>query len=159
MPSLLLMYSSLYPLAWYAKPHSFMQVNLHGQNISTSSPLLRAPCEGHGDMPQEEEQTMPTLQEMHRMTAASPASTASFWLLKQELAFRHFYCTDQIDIGAHYLQSVDNNHSREDDLASSGTIGISGFSESSLCPGEAQARGFEHGHDKKTSVPKGHHIQ
>ena len=25
--------------------------------------------------------------------------------------------------------------------------------------GEAQARGFEHGHDKKTAIPKGHHLQ
>jgi hypothetical protein len=28
-----------------------------------------------------------------------------------------------------------------------------------LTPGEAQARGFEHGHDKKTSIPKSHVIQ
>ena len=110
-------------------------------------------------MPQEEEPSMPTLQQMHRMTAASPASTAAFWLLRQELVFRHFYGMDQLHIGRHYLQGVDNKTLREDNMASSGTAGLSGFAESSLCPGEAQARGFEHGHDKRTSVPKGHHIQ
>ena len=48
---------------------------------------------------------------------------------------------------------------REDHLASSGAPGLGGFGESSLTPGEAQARGFEHGHDKKTSIPKSHVIQ
>ena len=110
-------------------------------------------------MPTEEEPTMPTLQEMHRMTAASPASTASFWLLRQELAYRHFYGMDGMHIGKHHLTSCDARQAREDNLASSGTAGLSGFGESSLCPGEAQARGFEHGHDKKTSIPKGHYMQ
>ena len=109
-------------------------------------------------MPTEEEPTMPTLQDMHRMTAASPASTASFWQLRQELAYIHFYGMDHMHIGKHYLKSCDTLALREDSLASSGVAGLSGFGESSLCPGEAQARGFEHGHDKKTSIPKGHHV-
>ena len=57
------------------------------------------------------------------------------------------------------MRPVDNQTFREDHLASSGTAELAGFGESSLCPGEAQARGFEHGHDKKTSIPKGHHLQ
>ena len=40
-----------------------------------------------------------------------------------------------------------------------GTAGIAGYGESTLCPGEAQARGFEHGHDKQTAIPKGRLIQ
>jgi len=125
----------------------------------TYSPLLRILCEGHGEMPTQEEPEMPTLQEMHRMTAASPASTASFWLLRQELAYRHFYGMDNVHIGKHHLKRFPNCYLIEDSLASSGTPGVSGFGESSLCPGEAQARGFEHGHDKKTTIPKGHYIQ
>ena len=125
----------------------------------TYSPLLRVLCEGHGSMPTEEEPTMPTLQEMHRMSAASPASTASLWLLRQELAYIHFYGMDHMHIGKYFLRPVDNQAFREDHLASSGTAGLAGFGEPSLCPGEAQARGFEHGHDKKTSIPKGHHLQ
>ena len=117
----------------------------------TYSPLLRALCQGHGEMSTDEEPTMPTLQEMHRMSAASPASTASLWLLRQELAYRHFYGMDSMDIGKHYMRQCDISALREDHLASSGTAGLSGFGESSLCPGEAQQRGFEHGHDKKTS--------
>ena len=124
----------------------------------TYSPLLRALCEG-AEMPTEEEPTMPTLQEMHRMSAASPASTASLWLLRQQLAYRHFYGMDHVHIGKHYLRTCDVVALREDNLASSGTAGLAGFGESSLCPGEAQQRGFEHGHDKKTSIPKGHYLQ
>ena len=66
---------------------------------------------------------------------------------------------DRMHIGKHFLTATDDLHIREDHLASSGTAGLSGFGESSLCPGEAQARGFEHGHDKKTSIPKGYHMQ
>ena len=99
---------------------------------------------------------MPTLQQMHRTTAVAPACIASMWLLRQELAFRHFYGMDGMHIGKHFMTNMDNRSLREDHLASSGVAGISGFAESSLCPGEAQARGFEHGHDKKTSIPKGH---
>ena len=110
-------------------------------------------------MPSEEEPVMPTLQVMHRMTASSPASTADFWLLREELKYLHLYGMDNMHIGSRYLTSVDRRALREDHMASSGTAGMSGFGESSLCPGEAQMRGFEHGHDKKTSLPKGHHIQ
>ena len=110
----------------------------------TYSPLLRVLCEGRGEMPTEEEPTMPTLQAMHRMTAASPASTASFWLLKQELAYRHFYGMDGMHIGNHCVTTIDGVHLSEDHLDSSGTAGLSGFGESFLCSGEAQARGFEH---------------
>ena len=110
-------------------------------------------------MLQEEEPNMPTLQETHRMTAASPASTATFWVLRQELAYRHFYGTDRMHIGKEFLTTVDEQLLREDNMSSSGTLGITGFGESFLCPGEAQGRGFEHGHDKKTSIPKGHLIQ
>ena len=124
----------------------------------TYSPLLRVLCEGNGHMPQEEEPIMPTLQEMHRMTAASPASTASFWLLRQELAYRHFYGMHTVHIGKHRIVRIGNPHLREDHLASSGAAGIAGYGESTLCQGEAQARGFEHGHDKQTAIPKGHLI-
>ena len=93
----------------------------------TYSPLLRVLCEGHREMPQEEEPTMPTLQEMHRMTAASPASTASFWLLRHELAYRRFYGMDQLHIGKDFLTTIDETHLREDHMASSGTAGIAGF--------------------------------
>ena len=93
------------------------------------------------------------------MSAAAPACTASLWLIEQELAFRHLYGIDQIHIGRHFLRQIDNRVLREDHLASSGTAGLSGFGESSLCPGEAQARGFEHGHGKNTSIPKGHSQQ
>ena len=42
----------------------------------TYNPLMKLLYDGQGQMPEEEEPTMPTLQEMHRMGAASHASTA-----------------------------------------------------------------------------------
>ena len=38
---------------------------------------------------------MPTLQKMHLRTAASPRSTAKFFLLMEELSYRHLYRVDQ----------------------------------------------------------------
>ena len=44
--------------------------------------LLNMLCTGDFELPQDEEPVMPTLQEMHRMAAASTASTPTLWLLK-----------------------------------------------------------------------------
>ena len=123
------------------------------------SALLKMLCTGNFELPQDEEPVMPTLQEMHRMAAASPASTASLWLLKQELAYRHFYGMDSMHIGKLFVPTLPSKYMREDHLASSGAPGLGGFGESSLTPGEAQARVFEHGHDRKTSISKSHDVQ
>ena len=120
----------------------------------THSCLLKTLCEGSGSMPQQEEPSMPTLQEMHKMTAASPVSTAKFWLLRQELSYRHLYGMDRLHIGSLHLSTTDSKCNREDHMASSGKQGVAGYGESSLAPGEAQARGFEHAHDKKNCNPK-----
>ena len=61
---------------------------------------------------------------------------------------------DGMHIGKHYLPTVDTRFNKEDHMASSGIQGVSGYGESPLAPGEAQARGFEHAHDKKTALPK-----
>ena len=50
-------------------------------------------------------------------------------------------------------------HVREDHLATSGTVGLTGLGESSLAPGEGQGRGFEHAHSRNTAYPKGYLIQ
>ena len=70
------------------------------------SPVMKLLCEGDGEMPEAEEPTMPTLQQMHRMTAASPVSTAKFWLLRQELAYRHLYGMDGVHIGKHFIPCI-----------------------------------------------------
>ena len=44
----------------------------------TYSPLLRGLCECNGEMPGQEEPTMPTLQEMHRMTTTKHADNTLF---------------------------------------------------------------------------------
>ena len=42
---------------------------------------------------------MPTLQQMHRNTAASPRSTAKLFLLMEELSYRHLYRVDRAWLG------------------------------------------------------------
>ena len=118
----------------------------------TYSCLLKTLCEGSGSMPQQEEPSTPTLQEMHKMSAASPVSTAKFWLLRQELSYRHLYGMDRLHIGSLHLSTIDSKCNKEDHMASSGKQGVAGYGESSLAPGEAQARGFEHAHDKKQKL-------
>ena len=79
----------------------------------TYSCLLKTLCEGSGSMPQQEEPSMPTLQEMHKMTAASPVSTAKFWLLRQELSYRHLYGMDRLHIGSLHVRTIDSKFNRE----------------------------------------------
>ena len=86
---------------------------------------------------------------MHKQCAASPASSSSFWILRTELAYRHFYGMDAVRIGRHRLAW--NLHVREDHLATSGTVGLTGLGESSLAPGKGQGRGFEHAHGRNTA--------
>ena len=52
-----------------------------------------------------QETTMPTLQEMHRITGSSPRSTAMFFLLKEELSYRHLYRVDRAQLGNFRLEA------------------------------------------------------
>ena len=74
-----------------------------------------------------------------------------------ELAHRHFYGMDAVRIGRHRLGW--SLHLREDHLATSGTVGLTGLGESSLAPGEGQCRGFEHAHKRDTAYPEGYLMQ
>ena len=116
------------------------------------SPLVNHLVDGT-DVQVTGEPTMPTLQDMHKKAASSPRSTAKFWLFQQELSYRHLYGMDNVHIGRFQLHSPCNRYDFEDDYASSGAIGLAGYSISTLTPAEAQARGFTHGHDKKNGSP------
>ena len=74
-----------------------------------------------------------------------------------EPAHRHFYGVDAMRIGRHRLAA--SLHLREDHLATSGTVGLTGLGESSLAPGEGQGRGFERAHGRNMAFPNGHLIQ
>ena len=117
----------------------------------TYHPLMPLLCESLDQLQLRQEPDMPTLQQMHKMSAASPRSSAKFWLLKYELSNRHYYGIDKMHIGHHYIKSVTGW--RRDGYASSGAMGLAGYAQSSLAVGESQERGFEHCHDKKTSIP------
>ena len=98
---------------------------------------------------------MPTLQQMHKNTAASPRSTAKLFLLLEELSYRHLYRLDHAHLGTFKLASATGFLDREDDLASNGFCGVAGLTAALLKCLEAQARGFAHGHGKTHSVPNG----
>ena len=98
---------------------------------------------------------MPTLQQMHKYTAASPRSTAKLFLLLEELSYRHLYRVDRAWLGRFRLTPAGSTYQREDDFACNGLRGIADFVQALLKIIEAQARGFSHGHGKTHSVPDG----
>ena len=100
---------------------------------------------------------MPTLQEMHRRTAASPRSTAKLFLLLEELSYRHLYRVDHAQVGNFKIRSASGALLKEDDFASNGLRGLADFVASLFKCMEAQARGFAHGHGKVHSIPDGTH--
>ncbi len=116
-------------------------------------------CDNESERQYQQEPVMPTLQEMHRITASSPRSTAKFFLLQEELINRHMYGIDRMERGNFKAVRVTGAHSSEDDFASSGARGLVDFGLASLQPDESQKRGFNHGHDKKYGVPNGHDEQ
>ena len=99
--------------------------------------------------------TMPTLQQMHKNTAASPRSTAKLFLLMEELSYRHLYRVDHAHLGNFQLSSAAGYQDREDDLASNGFCGLAAFAAALFKVIESQLRGFAHGHGKVHSVPDG----
>ena len=99
--------------------------------------------------------TMPTLQQMHKNTAASPRATAKFFLLMEELSYRHLYRVDVGHLGKFKLTSAMGYLDREDDFASNGFCGLASFAAALFKCLESQARGFAHGHGKIHSVPNG----
>ena len=102
---------------------------------------------------------MPTLQQMHRMTAESPRSTAKQFLLMEELSYRHLYGVSRIQLRNFVVQSPVNFYTFEDDFASSGARGVVDYLKAALKVIEAQMRGYAHGHGKSHGVPNGHDEQ
>ena len=56
----------------------------------------------------------PTLQQMHRNTAASPRSTTKLFLLMEELSYRHLYRVDRAWLGNFKLASPAGWAAKED---------------------------------------------
>ena len=98
---------------------------------------------------------MPTLQQMHKNTAASPRSTAKLFLLLEELSYKHLYRVDRAKFGNFCIRPVTGSFEREDDYASNGLRGLADFVTALLKCIESQARGFAHGHGKCHSIPDG----
>ena len=122
----------------------------------TYSPEIVALHGGGAPQPVAQEPVMPTLQQMHRMTAESPRSTAKQFLLMEELSYRHLYGVGQIRLGNFVVQSPVSTYAFEDDFASSGARGLVDWLTAALKVIEAQMRGYAHGHGKSHSVPNGH---
>ena len=100
-----------------------------------------------------EKPTLPPLQKMHELVAAHPACTAKFFMLMEELNFRHLYGIDSMKLGRHNIPKTLMQFSQEDDFATSGVPGLAGFATAAFEPLEAQGRGFQHGHRKVCGLP------
>jgi len=107
----------------------------------TEKPILEAP-------------TMPTLQRMHELCAAHPVLTAEFFLLQEELSYRHLYCVVCAMIGRINMPSIGRFES-EDGWVSNGRRGLANYLRMFLKAIEAQGRGFTHGHAKYAGCPNG----
>ena len=98
---------------------------------------------------------MPTLQEMHQRTTASPRWTAKVSLLLDEFSYRHLHRVDHAQLGNVKIRSASGALLKEDDFASNGLRGLADFVASLFKCMEAQTRGFAHGHGKVHSIPGG----
>ena len=101
------------------------------------------------------EPCMPTLKQMHINVASSPRATARYFLLMEELTFRHLYGIDKIVLGSHRVRAASGYDDRDDDWASSANPGLGGMVVAAFEPLEAQGRGFQHGHRKVHGRPAG----
>ena len=91
---------------------------------------------------------MPSLHRMHQIAAGNPRAQARFYLLMQTLHFGVLHGLDRLHIGRLRLISGDKNEPRHDSFASKLQPAITPAAADVEVPGEAQGRGFTHGHGK-----------
>ena len=137
-------------------PLTAFSTHNYADNYSPEIVLLHG---GGVAQPSAQEPVMPTLQQMRRMTAESPRSTAKQFLLMEELSFRHLYGIGRIRLGNFKVQSPVNPYLFEDDFASSGARGLVDYVTAVLGVIETQMRRYAHGRGKKHGVPSGHDEQ
>jgi len=94
---------------------------------------------------------VPSVVELHRILARNPVAGARYFLLMQELSFRHGMGFDRLWFGR---QNVAKHRvgDREDGYACSTQPCIGGPLKGGLAPNEAQGRGFAHSHGKGHGV-------
>ena len=99
----------------------------HNYADNYSPEILRLQSSEHPGVGYIQNIVMPTLQQMHQKTAASPRSTAKLFLLLEELSYRHLYKVDCARLGKFLISSVNGWLSKEDDFASNGLRGLADF--------------------------------
>ena len=92
--------------------------------------------------------SMPSLHRMHQIAAGNPRAQARFYLLMQTLHFGCLHGFDKLHIGHVNLISPSKKHPRHDSFASKLQPAITPAAADVEVPGEAQGRGFTHGHGK-----------
>ena len=92
--------------------------------------------------------SMPSLHRMHQIAAGNPRAQARFYLLMQTLHFGCLHGFDKLHIGRDNLVSPSRKHPRHDSFASKLQPAITPAAADVEVPGEAQGRGFTHGHGK-----------
>jgi len=91
---------------------------------------------------------MPSLHRMHQIAAANPRAQARFYLFMQTLHFGCLHGFDRLHIGRVNLVSPSKKHPHHDSFASKLQPAITPAAADVAVPGEAQGRGFTHGHGK-----------
>ena len=92
--------------------------------------------------------SMPSLHRMHQIAAGNPRAQARYYLFMQTLHFGCLHGFDKLHIGRVNLVSPSRKHPRHDSFASKLQPAITPAAADVEVPGEAQGRGFTHGHGK-----------
>ena len=96
---------------------------------------------------------MPRLKKMRQFIAQSPRAQAKFFLRLDDIADMSSIGMDQSHIGRHHVQQSFHQQHRADQLASIAIPSLGGFGVAELEPFESFEHGFQHGHQKKYTIP------
>jgi len=139
----------------HADTHSPLMLLLHRRPSSNDHLAINA-SENHDSPKQDtsaldilsETPTMPSLEAMHEISAKNPRAQARFYLLMQELHFKFVHGFDTLRIGRKTVCKPGIKVVRHDWYASNLQPSITPAAADATLPGEAQGRGFTHGHAK-----------
>ena len=92
--------------------------------------------------------TMPSLHRMHQIAATNPRAQARFYLFMQTLHFGVLHGFERLHIGRQVLVRPFGGGARHDCFASKLQPAVTPAAADVSVPGEAQGRGFTHGHGK-----------
>jgi hypothetical protein len=117
-------------------------------NIGATQPDAGLPTDNSTFDIRSEAPAMPSLHRMHQIAAGNPRAQARFYLFMQTLHFGVLHGFDTLHIGRVNLVERYKKQPRHDSFASKLQPAITPAAADVEVPGEAQGRGFTHGHGK-----------